>query len=359
MKISNQRFLNHTIFTLLFLLSLFLSPLAAQHLTAYRGNVQNAYDYWFYVPGVDAAPGAVSVPAPALYEGCVWDQSEPLQAVRPKPLVIFLHGASLCGRNLSRVRTYGTLEALEKGLKLDAYVLAPQNPGDSWNPAKVNRLVDWAIDRYAIDTTRIYVLGMSLGGYGTIDYTATYPDRVAAAVAMCGGGTVGNYGRLSRVPLCIIHGTGDKAVSWQASQNVVDGIKATGDTSRLIYRLLPKRTHGDLARYFYVTAVYEWLFRHSLTDPGRPVDRQYSFPFSDTENVYRTLEKPKMPMIVEDSKANAKSDTDDSTRGVHIVRAGDSLSRIAQKYHTNVARLCRINNLKRTSTLRLGQKIRY
>lgn len=359
MKISNLQ-IRILLYTLL--LGLVLLPavsLRAQHLMAHRGTVDNAYNYWFYVPSPSAPVGSVSIPATLAPEGCVWDDGEPLEVVRNKPLVVFLHGASLCGRNLQKVRTYGTLEALDRGLKLDAYVLAPQNPGGSWNPARINRLVDWAVEHYAIDTTRIYVLGMSLGGYGTIDYTATYPDRVAAAVAMCGGGTVGRYGRLSRVPLCIIHGTGDRAVAWQSSQAVVDGMKAAGDTTRLLYYLLPKRTHGDLARYFYITALYDWLFHHSITDPGRPVSHCYDFPFSDTENVYRTLQKPAVPMIVEDAQADVRSATDDSTQGVHVVRAGDTLSRIAKKYHTSVTRLCKINNIKSTSTLRLGQKIRY
>lgn len=355
MKISIYIF----IATLLCLLFGFSSQLTAQQLTAHRGIVNNAYNFWFYTPNEFAPEGAITIADTIAPDACVWDDSEPVEAQQRKPLVIFLHGASLCGRNLSKVRKYGTLEALERGLPLDAYVLAPQNPGGSWEPTRVNRLVDWAVNRYAIDTTRIYVLGMSLGGYGTIDYAATYPNRVAAAIAMCGGGTVGNYGRLNNLPLCIIHGTGDRAVAWQNSQVVVDGMKGAGKTDRLIYRLLPKRTHGDLARYFYHIPVYEWLFRHSLTDENRPVDRSYDFDFDALANVYTSLKKPAKSLIVSDAKSDLRSDEDDTTKGVHVVRNGDSLSRIAKKHHTTVARLCKINNIKRTATLRLGQKIRY
>lgn len=362
MKISK----NIYIATLLCLFTCLVSPLSAQQLTAHRGIVDSAYNFWFYTPNDFAPEGSITVPQQPVSitdtitpDACVWDDQEPVEALQRKPLVIFLHGASLCGRNLSRVRSYGTLEALERGLPLDAYVLAPQNPGGAWNPARINRLVDWALNRYAIDSTRIYVLGMSLGGYGTIDYAATYPDRVAAAVALCGGGTVGNYGRLNKLPLCILHGTNDRAVAWQCSQSVVDGMKAAGDTTRLFYRLLPKRSHGDLARYFYHKPVYEWLFSHSLTDEERPVNRSYDFAYEPLANVYSTLKKPSKSLIISDSKPDRGSEQDDSTRGVHVVRSGDSLSRIAKKYHTNVARLCKINNIKRTTTLRIGQKIRY
>jgi len=343
---------------LLVLCSMMFGSLSAQRLTANRGTVKNAYNFWFYVPSAEPQTGAITVP-PVVMDTIVGEDSDLREAEVRKPLVIFLHGASLCGRNLSMVRRYGTIDALTRGLKLDAYVLAPQNPGGAWNPKKINNIVDWALKRYAIDSTRIYVLGMSLGGYGTINYAADSPNRVAAAMALCGGGTSKTMQNLLEVPLCILHGTADRAVSWKASQYVVDKMLAAGDTTRLIYRLLPNQSHGALARYFYTKEVYDWLFQHSLADEGRPVDRRYNFGIEITHNVYRALEKPS-DLVVEDTQAGSTREEDLSpSSGVHIVRKGDSLSRIAKKHRTTVAKLCRLNNLSRTSTLQIGQKIRY
>ncbi len=56
----------------------------------------------------------------------------------PLPLVIFLHGASLCGNNLQRVRRYGVLDAIDRGKIIPTIVVAPQNPGGAWNPQKIN-----------------------------------------------------------------------------------------------------------------------------------------------------------------------------------------------------------------------------
>lgn len=88
---------------------------------------------------------------------------------------------------------------------------------------------------YEFDHTRVYVLGMSLGGYGTLDFAGTYPDKIAAAVALCGGSTLKDYRGLGELPLWIVHGTADRAVSVRESQKVVTGMKTLGITSRLRY----------------------------------------------------------------------------------------------------------------------------
>lgn len=357
MKISD---LYQSIYSLcLLLLFMCVVPASAwaQKLTAYRGTVSEAYNFWFYTPPMVPGPNYISVPV-TYPDTTATVGGDMLDALAKKPLVVFLHGASLCGNRLERVRTYGTLDAINRGLKLDAYVLAPQCNSGSWMPSKINRLIDWAIDHYSIDTTRIYVLGMSLGGYGTLDYAANSPGRVAAAVALCGGASTNELRGLCDVPLCIVHGTGDRAVSWKCSQGVVDRMKSYGDTSRLLYYLLPKKSHGDLARYLYVPKVYEWLFKHQLTEEGRPVSHDYDFDYSDTRDVYTVLGKPDHPLIVENDNPKGKGE-EGSMAGVHVVRRGDSLSKIANTYHTTVARLCKLNGLKRTSTLRIGQKVKY
>lgn len=238
---------------------LLLASTQAQELTPHRGTVSGGYDFWFYKPAADS------------------------QQVR-KPLVIFLHGASLCGHDLNRVRRYGTIDAIEKGRKLDAYVIAPQNPGGSWKPDRIMKIVDWASTQCDVDTARIYVLGMSLGGYGTIDLAATYPDRIAAAMAFCGGGTVKDYSGLTELPLWIVHGTADRAVSVRESDKVVAAMKQSGGTDRLIYDRVPGMNHSAPARIFYLKESYDWLFEHSLADDGRPANRDYRI----TGDVLRT-----------------------------------------------------------------------
>lgn len=208
----------------------------------------------------------------------------------PKPLVIFLHGASLCGNDLNQVKRYGTIDAIERGRNIDAYVVAPQNPGGSWKPAKIKEIMDWAIKNQNVDPNRVYVLGMSLGGYGTIDFAATYPDEIAAAIAMCGGGTVKNISNLGKLPLWIVHGTGDNAVAVSQSDRIVDIINNSEHRgTRLIYDRIPGMNHSQPARMFYIPEVYEWLFLHDLSQDGRPLHETVRASNSFMQSAYSGL----------------------------------------------------------------------
>lgn len=182
------------------------------------------------------------------------------------------------------------LDAVEKGRELDAYVIAPQNPGGSWNPRKVMNVLKWVEDYYNVDYDRIYVLGMSLGGYGAIDFAATYPDDVAAAMAFCGGGSVKDLSGLNNVPLWIVHGTADRAVSVSQSDKVVDAMRmADNSTPRLVYDRIPGMNHSQPARLFYLEETYEWLLSHSLKDYGRPVANSFKITDNLMRSAYSTL----------------------------------------------------------------------
>lgn len=205
------------------------------------------------------------------------------------PLIIFLHGKSLCGSNLNAVKKYGVIDAAEKGKIIPAIVLAPQNPGGSWNSRKINDLIDWTIQHYLVDTTRIYVLGMSLGGYGTLNFVCAYPQRVAAAMALCGGCTAKNMDGLGDVPLWIMHGTADTKVSINESKRVVNYLQDRGKTNLLRYDWIQGGSHGLLARLFYLQQTYDWLFCHDLAQNPREVDRYFDITQQDLKDVYSEL----------------------------------------------------------------------
>lgn len=270
------------------ILSIFLAltiaiPYSHAKLNAINGKVKDGYNFWLYEPETKHEPELnATIDSTAINDstGLIIDTIS-----HKKPLVIFLHGRSLCGNNLNKVLRYGTIAAVKGGRKIDAYIVAPQNPGSFWKPEKIMNVVDWVSERHPIDSTRIYVLGMSLGGYGTIDLVATYPHRIAAAMALCGGGSRKDLSGLNEVPLWIIHGTADRAVSVNESRKVKNKMKEAGETPLLRYDEWTGVNHGALARLFYLDKTYQWLFKHTLNN--RTVDKSITITQSDTKNAYK------------------------------------------------------------------------
>ena len=205
------------------------------------------------------------------------------------PLVIFLHGASLCGKDLMRVRRYGVLNAIDKGMVIPAFVLAPQNPGGAWSPSKLNDLLEWAKANYNVDSTRVYVLGMSLGGYGTLDFVGSYPEKVAAAMALCGGCSLKDMSGLGKLPLWIMHGTADRAVGVKESKRVVNYLQERGLDKLLRFDWLEGGNHGVLARLFYLQKTYDWLISH--TTNKRKIEDCIDITWDDIKTTYQNMKK--------------------------------------------------------------------
>ena len=305
-----------------------LMPLfASAQLIACRDSIKDGYNFWLYIPE---------------------DYND---TVADKPVVMFLHGKSLCGKSLSNVLRYGCIDALKRGRKIDAIVVAPQTQ-TTWKPEKVWEVYDWVKSNYAVDTCRLYVLGMSLGGYGTINFAATYPDKVAAAMALCGGASIDSLCGLTEVPLWIIHGTADKDVPIFYSQRVVNTMIQCGDTSRLIFNKLPREGHSHLARAFYLQSTYDWLFSHNLKDSLRPVNKDYTISSAIMSKAYNDLDTEFKFQIID------KSPTKPDYQRYYIVKKGDTLSKIAVEQGTTVSILCKLNNMKKTDILRVGRKLR-
>ena len=235
------------------------------YLIANRKVIPGGYDFWVYTP-----------------EDYYFSQEH-------TPVIIFLHGASLCSKDLNRSRRYGPLDAIVKGREIPALVIVPQNPGGSWNPKKINDVLEWTLKNYPADSTRVYVLGMSLGGYGTLDFTGTYPEKVAAAMALCGGTTLKDLDGLGHLPLWIMHGTADRAVPLSCSTKVADALKKSNNDRLLRCWWVKGGSHGILARLFYLQKTYDWLFSHSLADSPREVDQSFDITMDDIRTTYEEL----------------------------------------------------------------------
>lgn len=175
------------------------------------------------------------------------------------PIIIFLHGKSLSGTDINRVKRYGVIHEIEKGRVIPAIVLAPQVAAGHWEPDKVLSVLQYAQKTFTTDSSKIYVVGMSLGGYGTLHFAGKYADKITAAVALCGGGNPKDACNLSTIPLWIQHGDKDYAVPISESEKMVRAItECKGD--KLRYTIVSGADHGALERVFRTDELYNWLF---------------------------------------------------------------------------------------------------
>ncbi|ERJ59215.1 carboxylesterase family protein [Sphingobacterium paucimobilis] len=178
-----------------------------------------------------------------------------------QPVLIFLHGKSLSGNDLERVKRYGVLYAMERGRDIPGIIVAPQT-NNGWNPDQVMEVIDYVLSNYQADSSRVYVCGMSMGAYGTMDVAGKYPDRIAAAVAICGGGTVGYACNLTQVPLWIQHGNRDRAVPLSESKKMFNAIKNCNKQADVTLTVIAGGTHGSVERLFHQDEIYDWLFSY-------------------------------------------------------------------------------------------------
>ncbi|WLD22519.1 prolyl oligopeptidase family serine peptidase [Flavobacterium dauae] len=189
--------------------------------------------------------------------------NEPNELTEKMPLIVFLHGKSLSGTDINRVKRYGALKGIEKGLNIPAYLVAPQLPSGSWNADKVDEIVSYMIKTYNIDEDKIYVTGMSLGSYGTMKYVGEYPNRVAAAISICGGGDVNDACNLAQVPIKVIHGDKDFIVPLSESKKIVNAIKKCNNQAPVEFEIIKGGNHGSVEDLYRHMELYDWLLQHT------------------------------------------------------------------------------------------------
>jgi predicted peptidase len=175
------------------------------------------------------------------------------------PLLLFLHGGGESGDNIERVKTHGPPGMIKEGKEFPFMVLSPQNPHPRklWNETALITLLDRIVKEYRVDKSRIWVAGLSRGGYGAWRMAIQYPDRFAALVAVCGE-TPDHYARwLGDMPIWVFHGEEDRTISIKESDEMVAALKKNGNPVR--YTKYPNTGHNAWDQAFSDPELYKWL----------------------------------------------------------------------------------------------------
>lgn len=182
------------------------------------------------------------------------------------PLVLWLHGRSLRGRDLSLLKRYGPPALIARGRQLPFVVVAPQLPPDgSWyDLAPVADLLDDVLARYPIDPERVYLLGFSMGGGGAYRMAFDYGDRFAAMIAIAGHtpeATPEHVLAVRRFPFLAIHGDRDFRVPLAPARRMAEALERDG-APEFEFRLVPGMDHSRLERLTRDDGLYAWLLGH-------------------------------------------------------------------------------------------------
>lgn len=179
------------------------------------------------------------------------------------PLILYLHGGSLRGDDVNKVRTLGLPHRLEHDQEFPFFVIAPLCPqGEIWTDADaLAQLVDHVVHTNRIDEKQIYVTGHSMGGRGALYLAYKFPTRFAAVVAMSPLSPITAWAKqLRNTPLWIIHGAKDTAASIKDSEELVNAIEQSGGHPK--FTSLADRDHFILDLYDK-NDVFDWMAKHS------------------------------------------------------------------------------------------------
>lgn len=175
------------------------------------------------------------------------------------PLMLFLHGAGERGDDVENVKKHGPPKLIEADKEFPCIVVSPQCPKRQWwNAQELMLLIKDIEKHYRVDPKRIYVTGLSMGGYGTWALAAEYPDYFAAIMPICGGGDPDGVSKIADMPIWVFHGEADQTVTIEKSEEMVNALKAAG--SEVIFTRYPDAGHGSWTRTYDNPKVYEWLF---------------------------------------------------------------------------------------------------
>jgi predicted peptidase len=174
------------------------------------------------------------------------------------PLLLFLHGSGGRGTSLEGLKKHGPPKIVETEKNFPFILVSPRCPMDcTWEPESLKALLDEVVAKYNVDPDRISVTGMSMGGFGTWALAATYSDRFAAIVPICGGGDPNSADRLKNMAIWVFHGAKDKSVPLQESQKMVDALKDLGSNVR--FTVYPAAGHDCWTETYANRELYKWL----------------------------------------------------------------------------------------------------
>ncbi len=186
------------------------------------------------------------------------------------PLMLFLHGAGERGTNVGKVAAHGPPRIVKTKRDFPFVLVSPQCPDDRvWQDDELLALLDSVVEKHNIDTNRIYVTGLSMGGYGSWSLGTKFPERFAAVAPICGGGeqiavllaSRTKKAALNSLGVWAFHGAKDLLVPVEESQRMTNALMRAGckDVKLTVY---PEAGHDSWTQAYEEQEIWSWFLAH-------------------------------------------------------------------------------------------------
>jgi predicted peptidase len=180
------------------------------------------------------------------------------------PLLLFLHGAGERGSDLTKLKAQGLPAFLQHKQDFPFVVAYPQCPARSyWSVAGLDAWLDEVLQKVNYDEERLYLTGLSMGGYGTWHWAAAHPEKFAAIIPICGGGDPAQARKLTNLPTWAFHGAKDNIVPLEETQQMVNAVKRAGGNVKVT--IYPNLFHDSWTPTYNNPEIYDWLLQHKKT----------------------------------------------------------------------------------------------
>jgi predicted esterase len=188
------------------------------------------------------------------------------------PLVIFLHGSGESGTDVEKVKAHGPPKLVAAGKKFPFILVSPQAqrpPG--WEAENLYRLLLDIKGRYRVDNDRVYLTGLSMGGFGTWALAIRHPEEFAAVIPICGGGDTAETWKLRHIPIWCFHGALDHNVPVVMDSQMVSAAKRYNPVVK--FTVYPDLEHNSWERTYNNDSVYQWMLaQKKFAFTEKPVD---------------------------------------------------------------------------------------
>lgn len=182
------------------------------------------------------------------------------------PLVVFLHGAGERGDDLTKVVKHGPPKRIEEGDSFPFILVSPQCPKEEWwTEQPVLELIEAIEKTHRVDPSRIYLTGLSMGGYGTWHFACEAPEKFAAIAPICGGGVPYKMRWIKHLPIWIFHGDADRVVPLDESARLVAAL-TKHKNEKVKFTIYPEIEHDSWTATYNNPKLYSWMLSHRLEE---------------------------------------------------------------------------------------------